>query len=277
MNPIISIVIANYNYGRFLEDAIRSVLAQGMKDQVELIVCDGGSTDNSLEVIRKYKDAISWWCSEADDGQSAAFNKGFSHATGRYLTWLNADDVLMPGSLKAIVALAERYPKAEWLTGSSAYADRQLRITKCFQAHAFSELRARFGDLMVGGPSSFFTKDLLMRAGGIDESLHFLMDIDLWNKFYFKCGARYKRTGHYIFAYREHENSKMKGADISNDEVALCNRRRAHEESLRVARRYAKSSAWCRKIAAVLSFSPLDKIKSVRCTNKWRGHHAMEV
>ena len=99
---LLSIVIANYNYGRYLEDAILSVVSQGVGDKVELIVCDGGSTDNSIEVIRKYADKISWWCSEKDGGQSAAFNKGFMHARGKYLSWLNADDVIPKGSLRKI-------------------------------------------------------------------------------------------------------------------------------------------------------------------------------
>ena len=110
MTPILSIVIANYNYGRFLEDAIQSVVAQGMGDWIELIICDGGSTDNSVEVIKKYSDKIAWWVSEKDGGQSAAFNKGFAHAHGRFLTWLNADDVMMPGTIDAFVKAVDEHP-----------------------------------------------------------------------------------------------------------------------------------------------------------------------
>ena len=91
--PLLSIVIANYNYGRFLEEAIQSVLSQSCNDY-ELIIVDGGSTDNSVEIIKKYEDKIAWWVSEKDKGQSDAFNKGFAHAKGKYLTWLNADDIL---------------------------------------------------------------------------------------------------------------------------------------------------------------------------------------
>jgi len=80
--PLLSIVIANYNYGRFLESAILSVVSQELADKVELIVCDGGSTDDSVEIIKKYSGQISWWVSEKDNGQSDAFNKGFAHARG---------------------------------------------------------------------------------------------------------------------------------------------------------------------------------------------------
>ena len=89
LQPLLSIVIANYNYGRFLEEAIQSVLMQDAGDLAELIICDAESTDNSVEVIKKYEKHITWWCSEKDGGQSAAFNKGFSHARGKFLTWLN--------------------------------------------------------------------------------------------------------------------------------------------------------------------------------------------
>ena len=109
---LLSIVIANYNYGRFLEDAIASVLGQcenpidvdgrpvlpikGCSDEcVELIICDADSKDNSVEVIHKHANSLAWWCSEKDDGQSAAFNKGFAQARGEWLTWLNADDIYL--------------------------------------------------------------------------------------------------------------------------------------------------------------------------------------
>ena len=152
IQPLFSIVIANYNYGRFLEDAIQSVIAQDMNDQVELIICDAASTDNSIDIIKKYagglppnisrsewtdsnaklqtsnSNLITWWCSEKDGGQSAAFNKGFSHACGKFLTWLNADDILLTGALKAICALHKKMPDAEWLTGSSVRTDENLNV-----------------------------------------------------------------------------------------------------------------------------------------------------
>ena len=182
MQPIFSVVIANYNYGRFLEDTIRSVIAQNMGDQVELIICDAASTDNSVDIIKKHAGGlppniarsewndqnfklrasdpqlISWWCSEPDGGQSAAFNKGFAHARGRFLTWLNADDIFTHGALKAIAREIEKHPTCEWFIGSSLYADADLKVTHCFCAHRFSVLRAKWGFLSAGGPSSFFTK-----------------------------------------------------------------------------------------------------------------------
>ena len=101
MSPFFSIVMANYNSGHYIERAIQSVLSQSCKD-FELIVVDGGSSDESVDIIKKYTDKLSWWVSEPDKGQSDAFNKGFSHATGRYYTWLNADDLLLPNVLEKV-------------------------------------------------------------------------------------------------------------------------------------------------------------------------------
>ena len=180
--PLLSIVIANYNYGRFLEEAIRSVLSQSC-DDYELIIVDGGSTDNSVEVIKKYEDKIAWWVSEKDKGQSDAFNKGFARANGKFLTWLNADDVMLPGVIEKLKYASEKHPKCEWFVGGSLWLDEELNIYKCCPSKKFSVLRAKNGLVSVWGPSSFFTKRLLEDAGGVDERLHYTMDTYLWLNF----------------------------------------------------------------------------------------------
>ena len=187
MAPLLSIVIANYNYGRFLGDAIRSVVDQDFGDKLELIVCDAASTDDSVDVIRRYEEHIAWWCSEKDGGQSAAFNKGFSHSKGRFLTWLNADDVLMPGALKAFENTVDAHPSINWFVGGALWLDKQLRVVKCGCGRKFSSARANMGNVHVWGPSSFFSRDLYKQAGGVDERFHYMMDTDLWSKFYHKC------------------------------------------------------------------------------------------
>ena len=194
--PLLSIVIANLNYGRFLETAIRSVLQQcdgemrlPTGDRIELIIVDGGSTDNSMEIVKKYQDRLAWWCSEKDRGQSHAFNKGFARAAGRFLTWLNADDILFPNGLAAIVREIKKYPKCQWFVGSTYWLDERLRVVRCFRAHRFSVLRAGWGTLSAAGPSSFFSKELFNRVGGVDETFHFCMDSDLWHGFTFSKGT----------------------------------------------------------------------------------------
>ena len=332
MLPLFSIVIANRNYGRFLEDAIQSVLVQGMGDQVELIICDAASTDNSVEIIKKYaaglppnverhawkgmahplgshgafeiglpvairaagernerisfdnsrfptpdSQLISWWCSEPDGGQSAAFNKGFSHARGRFLTWLNSDDILTSGALRSIANVIARYPNDKWFVGSCVWTDYELRIQHCFCAHRFSILRASSGILSVGGPSSFFTKGLLDKAGGFDESLHYKMDTDLWYRFYRKCGAKYQRSRHNVFAYRQHEASKMSGADSYATMRALANRRRSLAESKILAQRYGKKGKWLVRIIRILTWSCIDYLYACYRESLWHGRRAYEI
>lgn len=239
IHPLISIVIANFNYGRFIEEAIQSVVAQDMGDNVELIICDAKSTDNSVEVIKKYANGlppntlrsewegpnsqssthnsklITWWCSEPDGGQSAAFNKGFAHARGSFLTWLNADDVILPGTLKKMAAAAEMHPTCEWFVGGCFWLDPEMRIINCGRGRPFSEIRFREGIVSVWGPSSFFTRRLLEAVGGVDERFHFSMDTDLWLRFAAKANARYLPFCNYAWGLRMHPEAKMSGHNFT--------------------------------------------------------------
>ena len=244
MQPFVSVVIANYNYGRFLEEAIQSVVSQDMGDKVELIVCDAASKDNSVEIIKKYANGlpqktsyydwsknnpvlttndqslttkITWWCSEKDGGQSAAFNKGFSHARGRFLTWLNADDVLLPGTLKKLEEAINKYPTCEWFVGGVLWLDKDMNVIKCGRGRKFSEIRYREGWVNAWGPSSFFTKRLLDAVGGVDERYHYTMDTELWLRFASKLRVRYRPFANYAWGLRLHEDAKMSGHNFSTN------------------------------------------------------------
>ena len=131
--------------------------------------------------------------------------------------------------------------------------------------------------MSVGGPSSFFTPRLLAEAGGFDETLHYKMDTDLWFRFYFKCGARYHRTRHNIFAYRQHEASKMSGADSHATERALANRRRALEEAGVLKQRYGGQTGWRAKFTRLVTLSLFDHLVAMWRNFKWRGRHATEI
>ena len=219
MQPLISIVIANYNYGRFLEDAIKSVVEQDGFDQCELIVVDGGSTDNSVEVIKKYEDKISWWVSEQDKGQSDAFNKGFAHALGRLGCWVNADDLLLPGTLRAVLNCMERNKDVEWITGGTIYFNENFMIWRARIGTNITKSMHKWVDsTVIGGPSSFFSIERLKEVGGLNVDLHYTMDGDLWNKF-FAADMTMVHLRRYFWGFRSHKASKTSHAfhgEISN-------------------------------------------------------------
>lgn len=227
---LLSVVIANYNYGRFLPAAIESVIQQcdspmpvggrmvlPVKNSewfVELIVCDAASTDDSLDVIRKYEMCLSWWCSEKDGGQSCAFNKGFRRARGLWLTWLNADEEYLPGTFNALARKSEKNPNAEWITANHLSFNSDTRriffVTwgPHFQPCFFTRNRAC---LAVFGPSSFIRHDTYDRIGDINEEFHYSMDLEYWARLTL-AGIRQTRLNCICWAFGVHADSKSTGS-----------------------------------------------------------------
>lgn len=218
MNPILSIAVVNFNYGRFLEAAIRSVLDQNNPD-VELVIADGGSTDNSIEVIQKYANKLGWWISEPDKGQSDAFNKAFAHCRGKYLTWLNADDVMPKGCLERIVHELVAHSECEWFTGNMFRFTEDGRVFMCpWGPHSIPRaFQTRRMPIAVYGPATIFSKSLFERVGRMNVEKHYMMDTDLWMRFV-TAGVRQRRINCFCWAFRMHEASKT--AEFGEHEVA---------------------------------------------------------
>src|ERR1041385_5052951 len=114
----LSIITPSFNQGRFLEETILSVLKQGY-EPLEYIVIDGGSTDESVSIIRRYEDKLAYWVSEKDRGQVHAINKGLAHATGDILAFINSDDVYLPGTFNAVMSHFAEHPQSKWICGDT--------------------------------------------------------------------------------------------------------------------------------------------------------------
>jgi glycosyltransferase involved in cell wall biosynthesis len=193
--PTISIVTPSYNQGAFLEEAMTSVLGQ-LYPHVEYVVVDGGSTDGSVQLIEKYAERLSYWCSEPDGGHYDAINKGFSRTSGEIMAWLNSDDKYVSGAFSVVGQIFSAFPEVEWL--SSVYPlgwNRFGEAVACADAGGFSRasfLRAAtlpspswYSRRFIQQESTFWRRSLWERAGGrVDTSIALAADFELWARFY---------------------------------------------------------------------------------------------
>lgn len=179
--PKVSIVTPSYNQGQFLEQTIRSVLLQGYPN-LEYIVIDGGSTDGSIGIIRKYAPWLAYRVSEPDRGQSHGLNKGFDRATGAVFGWLNSDDYYQPGGLNILVQLRNQHPEAVAWVGVCQEVDRDgnLLIGRSPRVGSARDF-ANWGEsAWIAQPACLFDAKTFSEIHKIDESLNYVMDVDLW-------------------------------------------------------------------------------------------------
>ena len=210
-NPLISIVTPSFNQAPFLKQTIESVLSQDYA-QVEYIVVDGGSTDGSQAIIQSYADRLAHWESTPDNGQTDAINKGFARATGKYLAWLNSDDVYQPGAITEAVAYLERHPEAGMVYSDCTFIDAQGREIGRFPAAQTDYGRLRRGYVHIPQQSSFFRADLWRKVGPLDPSFYFAMDYDLWVRLAREAPLVYL-PGRVWASFRLHGDAKTIAAD----------------------------------------------------------------
>ena len=181
--PKISIVTPSYNQGTYLEKTIVSILSQRYPN-LEYLIIDGGSSDCSIGSIRRYESHITYWVSEPDAGQSSAINKGFQRASGELFGWVNSDDCLAEGALHAVAEMYRRNPSAGAFVGAGDYIDRHDKVLmhKTPVPVTFRSLYDWLELFHFMQPSCFFTRTAWERAGGLDESINYAMDLDLWFK-----------------------------------------------------------------------------------------------
>lgn len=175
--PRITVVTPSYNQAQYLERTITSVLDQGYPD-LEYIVVDGGSTDGSVDIIRKYADRISWWVSEKDRGQSHAINKGLQRATGDWVAWQNSDDVYAPGAFASLARAAARHGHADLIIGNVNLidsADIVLRDLR-YVTPTFGSMLAE--GMILTNQVAFWRREVHARIGWLEESLSCAFDYD---------------------------------------------------------------------------------------------------
>lgn len=221
MQPPISVVTPVRNGERFIRQTIESVLAQDYP-ALEYLIVDGGSTDRTLEIARRFGDRITL-ISGSDSGQAEALNLGFARARGEILGWLNADDLYTSGALAAVAAAFAERPGVDVIYGNADHIDDEGRVLDPYPVEPFDR-RALARRCFICQPAAFVRRSALHAVGALDPTLHYALDYDLW--------IRLCRTATFAKIDRELAYSRMHPANKT-----LSSRRAAYEEAMDVLRR----------------------------------------
>ncbi len=204
--PKISIVTPSYNQGHLIEQTIQSVLGQGYPD-LEFIIIDGGSTDNTIEVVKKYQDKLSYWVSEPDNGQSDALNKGLKRCTGKVFNWLNSDDLLHDGVLHKI---GEEFLKEKTtiVTGATNIWNETTGAAHLYRPEMHATLAKTVSRPCFHQPSTYMLADYAKKYT-IDPLLHYAMDMELYTRYLMEVGQEgVVVLDDTISTFRIHDSSK---------------------------------------------------------------------
>jgi glycosyltransferase involved in cell wall biosynthesis len=211
--PKISIIMPSYNQSKYIERSILSVLNQGYPN-LEFIIVDGGSTDDSTDIIKRYSSDLAYWHSGPDKGQSDALNHGLSRVTGDIVGWLNSDDLYVPGAFAAAVEAFKQYRRAEVVFGDWWEIDGSDRVTDVAYAFDFSVRHFVYEGFHLNAQAMFIRQDALLSFGQFDVGLHRTMDYDMILRLGIAEGqAAFKRIKQPLACFRRHEEQKTQGFD----------------------------------------------------------------
>ena len=212
MLPLISIVIPSFNQGKYIEQTIVSIIEQSYK-KVEIIIIDAASTDETVAVIKKYEQYIAYWVSEPDRGQSHAINKGLEKCNGEVFNWINSDDYLEPGALQNIATLFGENNDLQVVCGfTRCFFDEDNSTSHEYRMGVKPTVAETISLVEMNQPGSFYRTNIVKDFGGVNESLRYVFDDELWFRFLCKYGIENiyltdKRVAH----FRLHGSSKSVG------------------------------------------------------------------
>ncbi len=204
--PKISVITASYNQGQFLERTILSIINQNYEN-LEFIIIDGGSSDNSLEIIKKYEKYITYWISEKDNGQADAINKGFKIATGDLLCFQNSDDLFCNNSFKILANYYQINPNFDCYYGDLLFIDAEDNSLEILKTNNFNYKAQILEGMQIFNQSMFFKKSLGEKYGCLDSTLTFVIDYEnvlRWSNY----GAKFVKVNNLLGAFRLHEAAK---------------------------------------------------------------------
>jgi GT2 family glycosyltransferase len=220
--PLVSIITPSYNQGRYIEETIQSVLSQDYP-HLEYLVVDGGSSDNTVEILKKYEGHLTW-ISEKDRGQADAINKGFNMAQGAIVAWLNSDDTYLPGAVRKSVQYFETHPEIGMLYGEGYHIDENGEFIERYYTEPFDY--QRLSELcFICQPTVFLRAEVIRTVGLLDVTLNFCLDYEYWMRIAKRFRIGYLET--YLANSRLHLDSKT-----------LSKRVEVHQETLQVVKRH---------------------------------------
>ena len=247
--PRITIVTPSFNQGAYLERTICSVLDQGYPN-LEYMVVDGGSTDQSLSIIERYADRLSYWVSEPDDGMYHAVQKGFERSTGEIMAWINSDDMYHRGAFRTVAQIFTDFPRVRWVTGVPTIFDEYDRIVGTLPLPQWSKWKFYLGEYQwIQQESTFWHRTLWEQIGGsIDTSVSLAADFALWLSFFryerlysvqsalggFRIRSRAQKTleGSDVYAYEAKRLMAREFTTLAHAEKKKVQRLRAFEKVL---------------------------------------------
>jgi len=221
--PLVTVVVPSYNQGRFLDDALTSIFEQNVA--VEVFVVDGGSSDNSISVIRKWEHKLAGWRSYADNGQAAAINEGIAQGKAPYVCWLNSDDWFVSGGLEKLLEELQKHTNVPAVYGRAWNVVDESGRQYPVWVEPFKERRLALR-CIISQPATLIRRSAWEAVGGVDAKLHMAMDYDLWWRL-FKSAGPLHFVDDFVAVNREHEDTKTK-----------TQRRLHYKEAMKVVRKH---------------------------------------